>query len=124
MPSSEIREDIENALGAHALWKMRLRAAIHQGKIETAVADIARDDRCEFGKWLYGPAVPNNARASSHFATVVRLHAEFHKVAAQIAELAVSGSKEAATKRLNSGDYTRTSEELARAMRAWRDAAL
>jgi len=116
------QEEIDKALGAHALWKMRLRTAIHKGQLDVTPSDIARDDRCEFGKWLRGPTIPKEARASKQFLTVVRLHSEFHKIAAQIAELAVAGRKDDASKLLNGGEYTRTSEGLAQALEAWRDA--
>jgi hypothetical protein len=118
---ASIQEDIDKALGAHALWKMRLRTAIHKGQLDIAASEIARDDRCEFGRWLRGATIPKEAKASKHFAVVVRLHSEFHRVAAQIAELAIAGRKDEASKLLNSGEYARTSDGLAQAMEAWRD---
>lgn len=119
---SVIHDDIDRALAAHGMWKVRLRTAIHQGKLDTSPADLRRDDRCDFGRWLQGGQVPDVARRSSHFALVVRMHAEFHKAAAAVAELALAGSKDAATRMLNSGEYARASEALVSAMQAWRNA--
>lgn len=119
---SKMRDEIEKATAAHAFWKIRLRSAINRGEIDVAVADIARDDRCEFGKWLYSLTVPRDEKGSDHHATVRRLHADFHKAAARVAELAVARRKDEAALLLNGGDYTRLSDRLTQAMKAWGDA--
>jgi hypothetical protein len=58
---------------------------------------------------------------SKHYQTVKELHAEFHKTAARIAELAVSGNKTEAEKMMSfGGEYTKISGKLTSAMMEWK----
>src|SRR4030067_3690693 len=62
-------DEITKAIGAHGVWKMRLRTAIDSGKADANAADVAKDSVCAFGQWLYG-AVPPAARPSAGSAAV------------------------------------------------------
>jgi len=47
-----VKEQIQSAIGAHGLWKGRLKDAIQWKTGDLSVA-VVRDDRaCGFGKWL------------------------------------------------------------------------
>ncbi|HJW08647.1 MAG TPA: CZB domain-containing protein [Holophagaceae bacterium] len=83
--------EIERAIGVHAMWKARLRTALESGLSTGSAAFIHRDDTCEFGEWLMGPDLTPADKATGHFETVSRLHAEFHHSAAQLVDLARSG---------------------------------
>ena len=114
-------EELDKAIGAHGLWKTRLRNAIESGKIEADIATIRVDNQCAFGKWLYGSTLSSLDKSSSHYKTVKELHAEFHKTAAHVAELAVNGKKTEAEKMIASGgDYARISSKLTQAMVDWK----
>ena len=82
---------------------------------------IRQDNQCVFGKWLYGPTHTAAEKASSHYKAVKDLHGEFHKTAARVAELALSGKKaEAEAMMALGGQYAAVSGNLTQAMMAWK----
>lgn len=88
-----LQDEITKAVGAHGVWKMRLRTAIDTGKADANAADVAKDNACAFGQWLYGPAIPAAARTNDDYITVRKLHAEFHQCAAKVIECVCHGHK-------------------------------
>jgi hypothetical protein len=119
MLKDDIRTQITEALGAHGVWKMKLKTAITVGKTTDAPADIARDDRCQFGKWIKTLKQDPAFRADRDLAQVERLHAEFHRSAGQVADLVARGDKAAAISALNS-TFATSSSALSAAMGAWK----
>jgi hypothetical protein len=111
---------INKAIGAHGLWRSRLLTAISTGRLDTPVATLERDDRCDFGMWLHGPDLDANAHASADYRTVRDLHAEFHKVAAEVAHLAETGKPAEARAMVDHGRYANVSGELTSAMMHWK----
>lgn len=115
-----MKEDIKTAISAHGAWKARLKSAIDSGKIEIPIATIRQDNQCIFGEWLYGPTIAANVKESADYKTARELHAEFHKAAAQVAELAMAGKKEEAEKMLGlGGKYADASAKLTKSMMEW-----
>ena len=115
------KEEIDKAIAAHGMWKTRLKQAIDTGEIDLPVATIRTDDHCVFGKWLNGPTHTAVDKASDHYKTVKQLHAEFHKIAAGVAELAVAGHKKEAVKIISlGGEYASVSAKLTAAMKEWK----
>jgi methyl-accepting chemotaxis protein len=111
---------LDNAIGAHGMWKMRLRKAIETGRTDVDPAKVAKDDQCDFGRWLY-TEVDAREKASAHFRTIQALHAEFHRAAARVLELAVSRHvKEAVDAMSGDSAFARASGSLTTAMLAWR----
>jgi hypothetical protein len=114
--------EIDKALEAHGAWKDRLMEAVYSGKVDVPVANIRTDNQCAFGKWLYGTTLTDEDRATEHYSNVVRLHAEFHKVAAQIAGLATVGKRSEAQRMLEFGnEYTKVSGQLSLALKRWKE---
>ncbi len=120
LENSATSQQIAKAIGAHGMWKMRLKSAIDTGTGDVDVATARVDDACEFGKWLYGQ-VSADAQATSYYGDVKQLHAKFHQVAAHVLELATSGKKGEA-EALMAGDYARTSGDLTRKLIEWQAA--
>lgn len=115
------KEEIDKAIGAHGMWKVRLKQAIETGKSDVSVETIRQDNQCNFGKWLYGATLGATDKASGHYKSVRELHAEFHKCAARVAELALSGDKAKAEQMLSlSGEFSATSSKLTAAMMEWK----
>lgn len=110
--------DIEEAIGAHARWMSELRQAVLDATAGVDVEAIRADDRCDFGKWLYGPRLTAEDRATEDFEEVRRLHAAFHQMAAEVVERAAAGQTVEAYALLY-GEYVTLSGRLALAMRAW-----
>lgn len=81
--------DLDLAIQKHAQWKFRFHSAIQNikdnGKAEPMdVASIAKDNNCEFGKWLYSDAKQQFGHLPS-FAKCTAGHAEFHAAAGKVA---------------------------------------
>lgn len=112
------KQEIEKAIGAHGMWKTRLKTMIDSGKTDIPVETIRTDNNCDFGKWLYGATLSNQDKTSPLYKKVKDLHAQFHQKAGQVAALAVSGKKSDATNLMN-GDYGVISTQLTQAMIEW-----
>jgi methyl-accepting chemotaxis protein len=119
--SVSFEDEIAKAIGAHGMWKNRLRAAIDNGKADANPADVAKDNFCPFGQWLYGSAIPATAKASADYASVRKHDADFHKCAARVLEFVSTGQK-AQANMLMAGEYTKISADLTAAMMKWKTA--
>ncbi|NQT37294.1 MAG: CZB domain-containing protein [Planctomycetes bacterium] len=111
----------DRGIAAHARWKYRLFDAINTGKSEWTVQDIRSHETCEFGKWLasLSPAESSSAQCKK----VVDLHAEFHKAAAEVLEIALSGRKQEGEAAISLGSrFSLVSSDLTMAMSAWKEA--
>ncbi len=119
-----LKDEINKAIGAHGMWKVRLKNAVATGKTEVPIPKIKVDNQCDFGKWLYGTTITFADKNSDHYKKVKELHAKFHEIAGKAAELATSGKKEEAEKMINTGgEYAKASAALSAAMMAWLDSA-
>ena len=113
------KEAIDAALLAHGQWKKRLQDAISTGQSEFKAVDVKRDDACQFGKWLYG--LPQEDKNSEHYQTVKSLHADFHKAAGEVLELAIAGKKQEALKKLEyDSQYGIAAGKLVVALQLWK----
>lgn len=114
------RLQIEQALGTHGLFKLRLRQAIASGRLETATVSLGSHAECAFGKWMASPGVAPATRATPQFAQVQALHERFHQAAARVADLAASGHEaEAQAAMEKDGDFGVAASEFAAAMTDW-----
>jgi hypothetical protein len=113
------REAIDAALAAHAQWKKRLQDAVATGKSEFKAETVKRDNACQFGQWLYG--LPLEDTKSEDFLKAKSLHADFHKTAGEILDLALAGKKQEASQRLDTGgSYGAATGKLVLALQAWK----
>jgi hypothetical protein len=82
------------------------------------VETVCRDDHCQLGRWLI--ALDEPTRASARWQCVKAVHAEFHREAAKVLELAVAGKASAARSAMGySSAFGGISNKLARELRAW-----
>jgi methyl-accepting chemotaxis protein len=95
-------QKIEDAIAAHTRWFARLRDAISDGESDFSPETVRRDDRCEFGRWLYHQ-FPEGHKDTPVFATIKELHARFHAEAAKTLHCALSGQKEEALSMMQAG---------------------
>jgi len=98
---------IEEAVSAHTHWFIKLRVAIIEGSSRFNPDAVRTDTNCDFGKWLYAE-FPQEAAGSELFTEIKNLHADFHKQAAHILELAIRGRKDEALMLLEDGAKIRT----------------
>jgi len=85
--------DLDHAIEAHAMWKLKFRNAI-SNKETLDVETISKDNCCELGKWLYGDAKSKFNKLTS-YAECIQKHANFHTEAGKVA------------KTINAKDYTK-----------------
>jgi len=112
-------EEIKNTIGAHGIWKQRLRRAIESGNGDFTVDKIKVDHQCDFGKWLH--SLSSDEKNSPHWHNIQQLHAKFHIEAARLFELATQGKQqEALDAMLIGGDFARLSGQLTMAMVKWK----
>jgi hypothetical protein len=114
-------EVINSAVAAHGQWKQKLRQAIDTGQCESTPEKVKQDNNCAFGKWLYD-RIDSSAKSSVYYKDVVDLHAQFHREAGTILELALSGDKGQANEKMKLGsEFSKTSAALTTKMKEWRD---
>ena len=110
--------DIEEISIAHAQWKKEFLNSISSQQSELDPEVVKRDDVCQFGKLLHG--LPQEDMQSEHFITVKNLHADFHKAAGEIAELAATGRRDEALKTIEGyGQLSNIMGKLGLALRVW-----
>lgn len=116
-----IQNEINQAISAHGQWKNKLRDAIETGQCESTPDKVKMDNNCSFGKWLHYKIGPDEKK-SAHYNTVVKMHADFHKEAGSILELALNGNKEEAQQRIGFGSkFAALSASLTSEMKRWKD---
>jgi len=116
-----MQDEISAAIAAHGMWKSRLKAAIETGKSDFSPPEVQTDDHCDFGKWLQGAAA-TQLKNSPHYANCVRLHREFHKVAAKVLSLALAGKKDDALHSMGlQGEFSLSSAALTKEMMDWKN---
>ncbi len=110
-------QEILKAIAAHGMWKRRLKSAIEAGHSDVTPEQVAPANLCAFGKWLQ--TLPSSEH-SEHFKKVQPLHATFHKEAAHVLKLVLSGNSAEANKSIAAGgSYTIASAKLTEAMMGW-----
>jgi len=122
MSNENLINQINNAIGAHGSWKIKLRTAVNKGKSEHSVEDVRCDDKCAFGKWIHGKEIDGPTRNGAPYNVIKRLHAEFHISAADVLKMATTGNPTGAAELLD-GDFAARSEKLVRGLRKWKGEA-
>jgi hypothetical protein len=116
-----IAEQIDQAVAAHAAWKMRLERTTLSGALDLDPDAMADDGQCRFGHWLLGPMLGAADRAHPRFGAVVALHHEFHHLAGEVLARAEAGERDAVRALLNE-DFLDCSDRLLAALAGWKDA--
>ena len=118
-----LKNEISAAIGAHGLWKVRLKDAIVKGSSEFQPSVVGRDDQCAFGKWLHGVS-DQQVKSSPGYKKCVDLHREFHAQAAKVLDLALAHKQKEAEGAISaSSHFARVSAELTSAMLEWNQKA-
>ena len=114
------KNEIDAAISAHEMWKVRLAEAIESHAIDLPIDRICRDDCCEFGAWLYSDSITPTEKSSQRYKLVRHLHADFHKAAAEVAEFALAGQAVSAKNLMSeTGRFSVVSKRLLAALNDW-----
>ena len=115
----QIEQQIQKAIEAHGEWKQRLDNSIATGQSTHSVAIVCQDNQYALGRWLY--SLDATVKSSTRWRCVQTTHAEFHREAAQILELALAGDKRTARGRMTySAPFTGLSNRLIAELTAWK----
>ena len=100
------------AIDVHMRWRSRLESFIQGTSEEHLMLDaVARDDRCELGRWIYGVGAERYGTLDT-FAEMKAQHAHFHVCAGKVMTTAMADHKQEALHMLTHGDYLRASERV------------
>jgi len=106
------QRQIDAAVNAHGKWITELRIAIEEGSSVFDPEIVRTDNSCDFGKWLYDD-FPKSPESLELFDDIRETHAKFHRKAAHILQLAISGRAPEALKLMDyQGEFMRLSGEL------------
>lgn len=83
--------DYDQAIGAHASWKTRLRNYIRNPDRSLSATEVARDNVCDLGCWIHGHGQSHAALPA--FPRLKAAHTQFHRVAAEIIARANAGER-------------------------------
>jgi methyl-accepting chemotaxis protein len=111
-PAPVVDFDFDAAIQAHRQWKVKLRQAIAEhARLDADV--ICRDDRCPLGQWIHGPGGAQWGQRP-RFVQLTDKHAEFHRVAGDVARRINAGAYTEAERLIGSGSrFAQVSGEVA-----------
>lgn len=112
-------QEINEAIGTHGKWKLRLKTAISRGSSDATPSEVRSDNLCNFGAWLYGATIAPEVKEGTPYKVIKRLHAEFHGLAATVLQKAIDGQGDDAQQLLD-GEFKEKSETLVRALIKWK----
>jgi len=113
------KHNLNRGIASLGTWKQKLKVAIDTKQSDCTPAIVQQDNQCRFGKWLH--SCNNEEKSSPHYHTVKSLHAQFHKEAASILKLALSGNNERAKEAMSLGsDYKKIASSLSKEMMEWK----
>ncbi len=93
--------DFTQAIAAHSQWKVKLRMYLENDEGEYTVEEVACDDKCSLGKWIYGDGVAH--KDAPAYEPLRTTHAQFHKSTSNIIAQIQAGEKDKAHEALQSG---------------------
>jgi methyl-accepting chemotaxis protein len=112
--------ELNKAIKAHSMWKIRLKDAIDSGKAEMSASQVKDSHQCVFGKWL--DSLPPSEKALDDYKTIIPLHDKFHLEAGNVLQMALNGQKDKAHEALTNitGEFMYTSAKLTNAISEWK----
>ncbi len=103
--------NLKQVIDAHMAWRVRLEAVLNGTSTERLeVSQIAPDNLCILGKWLYGPG-KTSFGTTPQYEKLRTIHATFHTTAAGILADYHRGDKVGAARVLG-GDFRKMSDRI------------
>ena len=115
-PVEEADFSFKAAIDAHAKWKVRLINYIKDSSSENLdVATVSRDDKCDLGCWIHGPAIRH--AKTGEYKELKAAHKQFHLSVGHVVKAKQSGNTDEA-QRLLGGEFFKSSTQTIRAIEA------
>lgn len=104
--------DVLKVINSHVQWKVQLESYLN-GTLDEKLDPkmICRDDQCQLGLWMQGPALQRFDVDNVLFKTLHDDHARFHVIACQVVEKAQANDK-AAAQALMRDEYSQMSHKV------------
>jgi len=113
-PKDTSKFSFKDAVEAHTKWKARLINYVKGSSTEELdVAKVSKDDVCDLGCWIHGPATAHAAKAE--YKALKSAHADFHKSVGKIVQCVHDGKAEEA-QRLLGGEFFHNSNKTIKAI--------
>ncbi len=91
----------------------------YPGNLNSRCRLLKKDNECQFGKWLY--SLSPAEMGTEDYQKVKALHADFHRIAGQILEMALTNKKAEALKMIDvGGAYIGATGKLVIALNNWK----
>ena len=114
-----VQEQIQKAITAHGVFKVKLGQMIEAGTNEMTPPVAGADDQCPVGQWLYNGIDPS-AKANPGYQNVRELHATFHHAAGEVVTLAAARKRTEALEAMEMGStFKQASAKLVIALTNW-----
>jgi len=112
--------ELNKAIKAHSMWKVRLKDAIDTGNSDISASQAKDSHQCAFGKWL--DSLPLSEKARDEYKAIVPLHDKFHLEASNVLQMAMAGQRDKAHEALTNitGEFMYTSAQLINLISAWK----
>lgn len=81
--------NFDEAIVAHSAWKQKLALYLTKPDKSIDSANLALDNQCDLGKWIYSEG--GKLLANQSFQELKKEHANFHKAAAEVVKRADAG---------------------------------
>jgi hypothetical protein len=116
-----LQEQIQRAITAHGVFKVRLSLIVEAGTSEMTAQVAGADNLCPVGKWLYyGLGVA--AMDDPHYEPVRDLHTTFHNAAGEVMTLSLARKRgEALAAMETPSTFKQASDKLVAALMEWSD---
>jgi hypothetical protein len=116
-----LKEQIQKAITAHGVFKVRLGQIVETGSTEMTPAVAASANQCQLGQWLENSVEPA-ARADPNYQAVTDIHARFHQAAGEVMAHSVARKRTEALAAMEMGStFKQMSAKLVIALTAWSD---
>jgi methyl-accepting chemotaxis protein len=84
--------NLDDAIKAHAAWKLKLSTYFRKPDKSINPAEAGRDDRCPLGQWLHGDG-KKQLSGLPEYKTLMDEHARFHRAVGAAVQQADAGKK-------------------------------
>ncbi|MBN8479941.1 MAG: PAS domain-containing protein [Burkholderiales bacterium] len=116
----KVRRFLDDAVAAHAKWKLRLHHYLKGAEPPPDPSEVRRDDACALGQWLCDEG--DAFAGTPEYAKLKTEHSAFHHCAADVVEHIRRGDRAGAQAMLSgSGAFARQSTRVVQAIEAVRE---
>ncbi|MEW5904972.1 MAG: CZB domain-containing protein [Pseudomonadota bacterium] len=116
--------NIMDEINAHIAWKIRLQKYLEgDANARIEVDQVMRDDQCELGKWLHGPALQHFGASNTGIKMLTAQHERLHMAAGFVVRN-IENNDLAAAKKIMNGEFKKAFHEVMQTLNALNSALM